>query len=120
MMGFILRHTGVGAGSRPRQDRQPGLPETIDTAKCHKGTSTFRDWKQVLPSFAGAAALQPKLFATAVACLEEGHPEARACGRRMLHLLHDDIMKFADFQELLNMLTQNLNMKVQKVCFESD
>ena len=72
------------------------------------------------PTFAGAAALQPRLFATAVACLEDGHPEARACGRQMLHLLHDDIMSPVDFQELLNMPTQkSMKARLQKVCYIS-
>lgn len=65
---------------------------------------------------AGSAALQARLFAAAVACLEEGSPDARACGRQMLLALHDHIISAGAFQDLTDKLSKKgQRLKVQQV-----
>ena len=65
---------------------------------------------------AGNAALQTSLFTAAVGCLEEGSPNARACGKRMLLVLRDNIMEATAFQSLADKLhKKGQHLKVQEV-----
>ena len=64
---------------------------------------------------AGTTALQAKVFAAAVACLEDGSPTARACSRELLRILHGQIMKAAAFKDLSDKLPRGQQLKVQKV-----
>ena len=64
----------------------------------------------------GAGALQDSLFRAALACLEEGSPQTRACGRKLLLELHSNIIEPARFQGLLDKLhSQGQCMKVKEV-----
>lgn len=64
---------------------------------------------------AGTTALQAKVFAAAVASLEDGSPTGRACSRELLRLLHGQIMKAAAFKDLSDKLPRGQQLKVQKV-----
>jgi hypothetical protein len=68
-------------------------------------------------TIAGTTALQARVFAAAVACLEDGSPDARACGRKLLRLLHDQIIQAAAFKDLSDKRPKGQQLKIQKVMY---
>lgn len=66
----------------------------------------------------GAGALQGSIFKAALACLEEGSPRTRACGRKLLLELHLNVIEPGSFQGLLDKLhSQSQYTKVKEVIF---